>query len=70
MLYGMLAATELLNGFAILGWICHSDALSSLVISALKKVELCSRQGPEIDKDAGQILAKKKNMDIKELNKK
>ncbi len=37
MIYGMLVATELLNGYSVLEWIQHSDVSSSLVISAFKK---------------------------------
>lgn len=37
MIYGMLLATQLLEGYALLGWIRHPDVSSSLVISALKK---------------------------------
>ena len=37
MIYGMLLATQLLEGYALLGWIRHPDVSSSLVISALKR---------------------------------
>ena len=37
MIYGMLLSTQLLEGYALLGWIRHPDVSSSLVISALKK---------------------------------
>ena len=50
MIYGMLLATQLLEGYALLGWIRHPDVSSSLVISALKK-------------DAGQAAAMAKKLD-------
>ena len=37
MVYGMLLSTQLLEGYALLGWIRHPDVSSSLVIAALKK---------------------------------
>ena len=37
MIYGMLLATQALEGYALLGWIRHPDVSSSLVISALKR---------------------------------
>ena len=50
MIYGMLLASQLLEGYALLGWIRHRDVSSSLVISALKK-------------DAGQAAAMAKKLD-------
>ena len=50
MIYGQLLATQLLEGYALLGWIRHPDVSSSLVISALKK-------------DAGQTATMAKKLD-------
>ena len=37
MIYGMLRATQLLEGFAALGWIRHPDVSSALVVASLQK---------------------------------
>ena len=37
MLYGMLLSTKLLALFTAIGWICHPDILSALVVASLQK---------------------------------
>ena len=35
--YGMVQATNLLNAYVTIGWICHLDVSSALVIASLQK---------------------------------
>ncbi len=69
MLSGILMANELLNGYALLGWIRHSDISSSLVISALKKEGSIATKAKK-EKNTDHELAKKNKTAIEELHKK
>ena len=64
MIYGMLLACQLLEGYALLGWIRHPDVSSSLVISVLKKDGSQSAQvSKKLEEGLKQVKANEKAID-------
>ena len=64
MIYGMLLSCQLLEGYALLGWIRHPDVSSSLVISALKKDGTQAGQtAKKLDEGLKQVKANQAGLD-------
>ena len=76
MIYGMPKATTLLEGYAVLGWVCHPDVSLPLVLASLQKEDRAvndSMRKIKVDlaqvgtntKEIGKIVNELKHLKIK-----
>ncbi len=68
MLYWTFASTTMLDRYALLGWIRHSDVTSSLVISVLDEEDSLASKAKKLKDTIAEQVTKNKNT-ISKLNK-
>ena len=76
MIYGMMKASNLLSAYGDLGWICHPDVSSALVVAALQKegktvsaaLDRANRPNPQVG--ANKTLITNLTRDLQSLKNK
>ena len=60
-IYGMLQATQLFEGYAVLGWISHPDVSLALVVASLQKDKKSADEALKSFKHENMLVLTNKN---------